>query len=127
MHVQEHSKVAVLVRAKFASQALSQHFDLILARLVIIRVSVRKKVSVHVLSLQSGAIVAGHDAVGVDHRYEPNFKLLSEKHRQIGFCEEEVQEAMDDKGGVSLARVLPPNHHNHWLPCILIFPLRVVL
>ena len=68
--------------------------------------------SVHVPALCVAAVITCDDSVWIDDRHHPKLILLSQF---VGLCvlrDEEIQKAMDDEGGMGLARVLTAYYAN---------------
>jgi len=72
----------------------------------VIVLPVGEKVPVHVFALQVGPVVADYDAVGVHHGEDPPLVEGAEFVGEWVFFKQEVDETVDDEGGVGLARVL---------------------
>lgn len=70
---------------------------------------------VHVSALGVATVIAGNDAIWIDDRHHPKFKLLSQFVGLGVLRYEEIEEAMDDEGGMGLSRVLTANYTNDWL------------
>ena len=80
---------------------------------------------VHVSALGVATVIAGNDAIWIDDRHHPKFKLLSQFVGLGVLRYEEIEEAMDDEGGVCLTGMLSPKDQNDWL--VIVFALLVLV
>ena len=112
--VEKHAQHVFTRRYVLFHEAADQ-LDLREAYLQSFWVIVGEKVAIHVLALGIAAVVPDDNAVWVHDRCNPELKQVSHLVTDDLARDEEVNEAMDDKGRVSLATVLPANDENDWL------------
>ena len=114
MDVQKHAKHIFTGRNALLHEAADQ-LNLREAYLQSFWVIVGEEVAIHVLALSIAAVVSNDHTVWVNDRCYPELKQVSHLVTDDLARDEEVNEAMDDKGRVSLATVLPANDENDWL------------
>ena len=71
--------------------------------------------AIHVLALSIAAVVSNDHTVWVNDRCYPELKQVSHLMTDHFAGDQEVYEAMDDKGSVSLSTVLSADDEDDWL------------
>ena len=69
-------------------------------------------VSVQIVSIWIGSIIAQKDAIDIDHWTDVNIEFFQEKLRLIGVCEKGGYNFLNEKRTLGFTWMLSPDDHN---------------